>query len=47
MKLCREPPAMSIGEFKRAYVLFKRLPEMKTKINELEQELGKLKITVP
>ena len=38
---------MSIGEFKRAYVLFKRLPEMKTKINELEQELGKLKITVP
>lgn len=40
-------PAMSIGEFKRAYVLFKRLPEMKTKINELEQELSKLKITVP
>ncbi len=40
-------PAMSIGEFKLAYVLFKRLPQMKTKINELEEELSKLKVTVP
>ena len=40
-------PAMSIGVFKRAYVIFKKLPELKNKINELEQELEKLKITVP
>ena len=35
---------MSIGEFKRAYVLFKKLPELKNKINE--QNLIKEFLTV-
>lgn len=39
--------AMSIGEFKRAYVLFKKLPEFNNKLNEIEQEHNNLRIIAP
>ena len=36
-------PAYGIGEYKRAYVVFRKLPEIQNKINELERELNSLK----
>jgi UDP-3-O-[3-hydroxymyristoyl] glucosamine N-acyltransferase len=33
-------PAFSIGEFKRSYVLFRGLPKMNTKLNELTKKLN-------
>lgn len=36
-------PAYSIGDYKRSYVLFRKLPELQARINELEKELKALK----
>ena len=36
-------PAFSVGEYKRAYVLFRNLPELQQKFLELEKELEKFK----
>ncbi|MFH1321564.1 MAG: UDP-3-O-(3-hydroxymyristoyl)glucosamine N-acyltransferase [Bacteroidota bacterium] len=36
-------PSFYIGDYKRAYVLFRRLPELQNRIKELEKELRKLK----
>ena len=36
-------PAFSMGDFKRSYVLFRNLPELTNKINELEKNLTELK----
>jgi UDP-3-O-[3-hydroxymyristoyl] glucosamine N-acyltransferase len=36
-------PAISIGDYKRSYVLFRRLPELTEKIDALEKELANLK----
>jgi UDP-3-O-[3-hydroxymyristoyl] glucosamine N-acyltransferase len=36
-------PAFAIGDFKRAYVAFKNLPELQQRINQLEKELESLK----
>jgi len=36
-------PAYSIGSYKRSYVLFRSLPKIKSKIDELEKELKELK----
>jgi UDP-3-O-[3-hydroxymyristoyl] glucosamine N-acyltransferase len=36
-------PAFNISEYKRAYVLFKKLPELEKRIKELEQMLYELK----
>ncbi len=38
-------PAFNIGEFKRSYVLFKKLPELEKRISELEQMIADLKQT--
>tara|TARA_R110002096_G_scaffold72174_4_gene172156 strand:+ start:576 stop:1625 length:1050 start_codon:yes stop_codon:yes gene_type:complete len=39
-------PAISIGDFKRSYVLFRNLPEIQNKIKELENQLLTLKSSV-
>ena len=36
-------PAIGIGDFKRSYVMFRNLPDMMSKINQLEKELQELK----
>ncbi len=36
-------PAFGIGDYKRAYVLFKKLPELEKRIKELEQALAEAK----
>ena len=36
-------PAFSIGEYKRSYVMFKNLPELQGRINEIEKVLQELK----
>lgn len=36
-------PAFAIGDYKRSYVLFRNLPDLKTKIHELEKSLKELK----
>jgi len=36
-------PSYSIGSYKRSYVLFRSLPKIKSKIDELEKELKELK----
>ena len=36
-------PAFSIGKYKRSYVLFRSMPKVKAKIDELEKELKELK----
>lgn len=36
-------PAFGIGEYKRSYVLFRRLPKLKQTIDRLENELKTLK----
>ncbi|MBK7887486.1 MAG: UDP-3-O-(3-hydroxymyristoyl)glucosamine N-acyltransferase [Bacteroidetes bacterium] len=38
-------PAFAIGDYKRTYVLFKKLPELEKKISELQKELSELKST--
>jgi UDP-3-O-[3-hydroxymyristoyl] glucosamine N-acyltransferase len=38
-------PAFSIGDYKRSYVMFRRLPEMEKKLRDLEQLLKDLKQT--
>lgn len=40
-------PAFSIVDYKRSYVLFRNLPELKEKISELEKILSELKQSVP
>jgi UDP-3-O-[3-hydroxymyristoyl] glucosamine N-acyltransferase len=40
-------PAYAIGEFKRSYVLFRRLPEIKQRIEALEKELASLRELQP
>jgi len=32
-------PAFGIGDYKRSYVMFKKLPELNNKISELEKQL--------
>ncbi len=36
-------PAFSIGDYKRSYVLYRSLPDLKKRINELERELSAMK----
>lgn len=36
-------PAFNIGDYKRTYVLFRKLPDLEKKINELEKSLAALK----
>jgi UDP-3-O-[3-hydroxymyristoyl] glucosamine N-acyltransferase len=36
-------PAFAIGDFKRAYVAFKNLPDLQQRLNQLEKELESLK----
>lgn len=36
-------PAYAIGQYKRSYVLFRNLPELKQRIDQLEKELEELK----
>lgn len=36
-------PAFGIGEYKRSYVSFRKLPEMQQQINQLEQQIAALK----
>jgi len=36
-------PAFTIGNYKRAYVLFRKLPELQDRIKELEKELNEFK----
>jgi len=38
-------PAFGIGDYKRSYVLYKKLPQLIARINELEKELTELKQT--
>ncbi|MFB6258714.1 MAG: UDP-3-O-(3-hydroxymyristoyl)glucosamine N-acyltransferase, partial [Flavobacteriales bacterium] len=38
-------PAFNIGDQKRSYVVFRQLPELKQKIQELEKEIQELKQT--
>lgn len=38
-------PAFAIGNYKRSYVMFRNLPELNQKINELEKLLSELKQT--
>ena len=40
-------PAFNIGDYKRTYVVFKKLPELEKKIKELEQTIRELKQTIP
>lgn len=40
-------PAFNIGDYKRTYVVFKKLPELEKKIEDLEQALRELKQTIP
>ncbi len=40
-------PAFGIGDYKRSYVLFRSLPDLKNKISELEKALNELKQSVP
>jgi UDP-3-O-[3-hydroxymyristoyl] glucosamine N-acyltransferase len=35
-------PAFGIGEYKRAYVVFKRLPELEKKVNTIEKSISSL-----
>jgi UDP-3-O-[3-hydroxymyristoyl] glucosamine N-acyltransferase len=39
-------PAIPIGDFKRSYVVYRKLPELSQQIKQLEAELKKLKSTV-
>ena len=39
-------PAFAIGEYKRSYVLFRNLPELKQRIEQLEKELEALRTSV-
>ena len=36
-------PAFNIGNYKRAYVLFRKFPELQDRIKELEKELNEFK----
>jgi UDP-3-O-[3-hydroxymyristoyl] glucosamine N-acyltransferase len=36
-------PAFNIGDYKRTYVLFRKLPDLEKKINELEKSIAALK----
>lgn len=38
-------PAFNIGEFKRTYVLFRKLPELEKKITELQRTLAEIRST--
>jgi len=38
-------PAFNIGDYKRTYVLFKKLPELEKKITELQRSLAELRST--
>jgi UDP-3-O-[3-hydroxymyristoyl] glucosamine N-acyltransferase len=40
-------PAFHIGDYKRTYVVFKKLPELEKKLKELEQTIRELKQTIP
>lgn len=40
-------PAFNIGDYKRTYVVFRKLPELEKKIKELEQTIRELKQTIP
>ena len=36
-------PAFSVGDYKRTYVLFRKLPQLEKRIKELEDEIASLK----
>jgi len=36
-------PAYNIKDYQKSYVIYKKLPALKTKIDELEKEINKLK----
>jgi UDP-3-O-[3-hydroxymyristoyl] glucosamine N-acyltransferase len=38
-------PAFDFGKYQKSYVLFRKLPDLYDKINELEKELKELKQT--
>jgi UDP-3-O-[3-hydroxymyristoyl] glucosamine N-acyltransferase len=40
-------PAFSIGDYRKSYVMFRKLPEVQSRINELEKMLNELKQLVP
>lgn len=40
-------PAFEIGDYRRSYVMFRKLPEIQKQINELERTLNELKQIVP
>jgi UDP-3-O-[3-hydroxymyristoyl] glucosamine N-acyltransferase len=40
-------PAFNIGEYKRSYVLFRNMPELKKRVDQLEKELASLRATQP
>ena len=39
-------PAISIGDYKRSYVLFRKLPALNDALNELKKKLDQIKISV-
>jgi len=42
-ELVQGSPAYGIGDYKRSYILFKKLPELQMRMDELEEELNQLK----
>lgn len=40
-------PAFNIGDYKRTYVVFRKLPQLEKRIAELEQKLAELRQTTP
>jgi UDP-3-O-[3-hydroxymyristoyl] glucosamine N-acyltransferase len=36
-------PAFAIGEYKRSYVAFRRLPDLQKRVDQLEKELAALR----